>query len=143
MTEKPSTPDELGAAHGCAFAPLHPARLAHPLEGTLRREWERYIAERPGFDILCAPEVRFLDVPPGVDADENKVTGGYQPYPYGRMTDRDKMLAAELVQWFGSPLGFAFLSTAFERAGGRVAFDDYKHNDPSSATAKEARPNGN
>ncbi len=47
---------------------------------------------------------------------------------YGRMNDRDKMLAAELIQWLGSPLGFAFLATAFERAGGRVTFDDYKHN---------------
>lgn len=118
----------LAPAASCSFAPLHPARLAHPLEGTLRREWERYISERPGFDILCGPEVHFLDVPSGVEADENKITGGHQPYPHGRMTKRDKLLAAELIQWLGSPLGFAFLSTAFERAGGRVIFDDYKHN---------------
>lgn len=109
-----------------APTPLHPARLSHPLEGTLRREWERYIAERPGFDILCGPEVHFSDVPPGVEADENKITGGYVPYPHGRMTERDRLIAAELIQWLGSPLGFAFLSTAFERAGGRVTFDDYK-----------------
>ena len=70
-----------------------------------------------------------MDVPAGIEADENKITGGCQPYPHGRMTERDKMLAAELMQWLGSPLGFAFLSTAFERAGGRVTFDDYKHND--------------
>ena len=134
MNTKDSRPASLAAAHGCAFAPLHPERLAHPLEGTLRREWDRYIAERPGFDILCGPEVHFLDVPAGVEADENKITGGYQPYPHGRMTERDRMLAAELIQWLGSPLGFAFLATAFERAGGRVTFDDYKPPTPASAT---------
>jgi len=110
--------------------PLHPVRLEHPLEGGLRRAWERYVAERPGFDILCGPEVHFLDLPTGVEADENNVTGGYQPYPYGRMTARDHMVAAETIQWLGSPLGFAFLSKAFEAAGGRVMFDDYAHRSP-------------
>lgn len=109
------------------MTPLHPERLKHPLEGTLRREWETYVSERPGFDILCGPEVHFLDVPPGVEADENKINGGYQPFPHGRMTERDHMVAAELIQWLGSPLGFAFLSEAFHRAGGRIVFDDYKH----------------
>jgi hypothetical protein len=85
------------------------------------------MAERPGFDILCGPEVHFLNVPAGVEVDENKLTGGYQPYPMGRMTARDKAVAAEVIQWLGTPLGFAFLTDVIRKAGGSVKFDDYAH----------------
>lgn len=108
-----------------ATEPLHPAGLTHPLEGTLRREWERFVAERTGFDFLGGPEVRYLELPKGEEADANRVTGGYQPYPHGRMTERDRMVVAETIQWLGTPIGLSFLVTAFERAGGRVEFNDH------------------
>lgn len=129
--------DELGMAHGRAFEALHPARLSHPLEGTLRREWERYVAERPGFDILCGPEVRYAELPEGIESDENKLTGAHQPYPYGRMTKRDHMVASELIQWLGSPNGFAFISTALKRAGCEVKYSDLRGT-PAGA-AKEGK----
>lgn len=108
-------------------APLHPDRLSHPLEKALRRTWETYLSERPGFDLLAGPEVHFLDIPHGIEADENKLTGGFQPYPHGRMTPRDHLVVAEFVQWLGSPLGFAFLSGAIAKAGGKLTYDDYAH----------------
>lgn len=107
------------------FPPLHPLRLTHSLEGTLRREWERFLLERPNFDILCGPEVEFAEIPPGIESNENKLTGGHQPYPYGRMTERDRMVAAELIQWIGSPIGLSFITSTFAKAGGRVEFDDF------------------
>lgn len=106
------------------YKPLHPLRLDHPLEGTLRKQWEYYLSCRPKFDILCAASVP--QEPDDMESDLNTLTGRYEPYPYGRMTERDHMVVSEFIQWLGSGVGFAFLSTAFERAGGKVIFDDYK-----------------
>jgi hypothetical protein len=106
------------------YTPLHPLR-ENMLERTLRQEWEKFLAERPGFDFLCGPEVRFSDIPAGMEYEENNLTGGYQPFPYGKMNGRDKMIATELIQWLGTPCGMAFFRTAFEKAGGVMRFDDY------------------
>lgn len=100
--------------------PIHPLRLSDKLEGTFREEWRKFLKCRPGFDILCGPEVPFLDIPAGVESDENRLTGGYQPYPHGKMTQRDHMVAVELIQWLGSPIGFAFLTGALSHAGWSV-----------------------
>lgn len=114
-----------GAVNGTldqmTYKPLHPLRL-HSFEGMLRRDWQKFLEERPHFDLLCGPEVSYTDLPDGVESDENKLTGGYQPYPYGRMTARDHMITAEIIQWLGSPIGLNFLAAAFARAGGRLEF---------------------
>lgn len=33
------------------------------------------------------------------------------------MTERDHMVARELMQWLGSPCGFSFITQAFRKAG--------------------------
>lgn len=93
------------------------------LERTLAQEWARFNKERPRFDLLTGPEVQ--SVPEGLDYDINTLTGGLQPYPYGRMTQRDRFIAATVIQWLGTPCGLAFLTSAFQRAGGDVVYDGY------------------
>jgi hypothetical protein len=106
--------------------PIH--KPTHPLESELRKSWEYYIECRPNFDLLSGPEVNWNDIPNGQQFDENPVTNAYQPYPYGRMTRRDHMIAAEIIQWLGTPLGFAFLANTFAKAGGSISFNDYSEN---------------
>jgi len=106
------------------FTPLHPARLWHPLERALREEWESITPRNQGI-ILAGPECQYPEIPKGVEFEANKLTGGYQPYPYGRMTARDRMVASEVIQWLGTGIGFNFLARAFRKAGGRVELDDY------------------
>jgi len=107
------------------YKPLHPERLAHPLEKALREEWEELTSkEKATFDLLSGPTTN--QIPENRIFDTCRLTGGVIPYPYGRMTARDRMVAAEVIQWLGSGVGFNFLSRAFQKAGGKVEFDDYK-----------------
>lgn len=103
-----------------SYPPLHPKRLQHPLERTLREEW---MLSENKLDLLAGPTQEKLPI--GIDFDCCSLTGGFIPYPYGRMTPRDKMVAAEIIQWLGTGVGLNFLVRAFTKAGGTVDFDDY------------------
>ncbi len=41
----------------------------------------------------------------------------YARFPVGEITDRDRIIAATLMQWLGSNIGMSFLHIALERAG--------------------------
>jgi hypothetical protein len=125
--KKPQKADCPSASCCASFAPLHPLRLNHPLEKHLREMWEG-MAARDQDLILAGPECRYNDIPEGVEYEANLLTGGYQPYPYGKMTDRDRMIAAEVIQWLGTGIGWNQLVRAIRKAGGQIDFDDYRHN---------------
>lgn len=111
-----------------SFEPLHPKRLRHPLEKALREAWESMEARHQDL-IIAGPECAYHEIPNGTLYDANRLTGGYQPFPHGKMTDRDRMIGAEVMQWLGSPIGLNLLIRAFRKAGGKVEFDDYRQND--------------
>lgn len=129
-TEPTPPPDSLGSPSCCAsYAPIHPKRLNDPLERELRGAWEA-LSPKDQNRILAGPECTFPEIPDGQIYEANLLTGGYQPYPYGEMTARDRMVAAEVIQWLGSPIGMKFLASAFRKAGGKVEFDSFRHNNP-------------
>jgi hypothetical protein len=103
------------------FKPLHDGRLQHPLEKALREAWETMPSKNQDF-VLAGPEVRYNEIPHGVYSEANTLTGGYQPYPYGKMTDRDRMVAAEVMQWLGTHVGFNLLAHAISKAGGKIEY---------------------
>lgn len=107
------------------YKPLHPSRLQHPLEAHLRNAWETMSARNQDL-ILAGPECAYEEIPVGTLYDSNQLTGGYQPFPYGKMTPRDRMVAGEVIQWLGTGVGYNLLVRAFNHAGGKVEFDDYK-----------------
>lgn len=107
-----------------SYPPLHPLRLEHPLEKALREEWQDFLESRPNVDILAGPHCNFNNIPEGIEYDT--IDANHYPYPYGRTTDRDKMVMAETIQWLGTGIGLTFLMRAFQKAGGKVEFDDYK-----------------
>ena len=96
--------------------PLHPIRLSDPMERTLREEWVKYV-DQTNFDLLSGPIQRWHQIPKGMDREPCPLTGGYEPFPHGRMTDRDHMLARELMQWIGTPCGFSFITMVFRKVG--------------------------
>ncbi len=102
------------------FPPLHPDRPQHPLERALRETWEAFTGKDK---IIAGPGVKYSQLQPGVQYDSCENI--FQPYPYGRMTDRDRMIAAEVFQWLGSGVGYNLLCRAFDKAGGKVFYDDY------------------
>jgi hypothetical protein len=128
--KEPQKADCPSASCCASFAPIHPKRLNDPLERELRGAWEALSAKDQN-RILAGPECAIGEIPDGQPYEVNLLTGGYQPYPYGEMTDRDRMVAAEVIQWLGSPIGMNFLASAFRKAGGKVEFDSFRHNAPS------------
>jgi len=53
------------------------------------------------------------------DPDKNSYDSGWGWYkkPLGDIQERDNIIAATIVQWLGSPVGFSFLSEALEKCG--------------------------
>lgn len=44
----------------------------------------------------------------------------YAKFPLGKITERDRVIAATVIQWLGSNVGMGFLHAALERAGYRL-----------------------
>lgn len=103
-------------------APLHPLRLDDPYEKAFRKEWEILQSGVRPFDILSGPS---QDKTPesGIDFDICRLTGAVIPYPFGRMTKRDHLVAFEFAQWLGSPCGTAFIERSLQRVGARIQFN--------------------
>jgi hypothetical protein len=51
----------------------------------------------------------------------------YKRYPVGAITERDRNIAATLIQWLGSNVGMAFLHESLRRCG----YDVAKRDDPA------------
>lgn len=61
--------------------------------------------------------------------------GFYYKAPLGEPTERDRIVAATLIQWLGSNCGMALVYSALEKAGYRIVKD--RPSSPSPDTRRE------
>ena len=88
---------------------LHTRRLSqNPIEKALSDGWAEEIVS-----VSSINENTLLDGLLELQGRENN-------RPIGYATQRDHVIAATVVQWLGSPVGFSFLQRALEGAGYEV-----------------------
>lgn len=88
---------------------LHAYRLAddpHGREAAFAEEWAKEQAKPPMLAMMIHSE----------KADDAWATFGRNYYPE-RLTQREAEIAATVVQWLGSPVGFTFVEKCIERCG--------------------------
>lgn len=102
--------------------PLHPLRLKDPFEKAFRKEWQILQSGKKPFDILAGPTQEGMPEP-YVNFDICQLTGGVVPYTFGRMTERDHLIAIEFAQWLGTPCGIAFIERALNKCKAGIRFN--------------------
>jgi len=98
---------------------LHPYRLkpnaGNPREVVLAKLWKEEskanLLEHL-FTVPCSEDDK--------DKSRHSHQFGWYKTPLGDVQDRDRIVAATIVQWLGSPVGFSFLNEAIKKCGYRI-----------------------
>lgn len=113
-TSTTQSPDSLGSPSGCVNRGLRWDRTAHnPREKALADKWEEENEPNPG-----------LNYGHGILQDLFGKWGMFGPAGGSEVshviTDRERMIVATVVQWFGSNCGWGFLEEALKKCGYRI-----------------------
>jgi hypothetical protein len=100
---------------------LHVRRLNehNPREVAFAAQWDQEHEWRDVLQSLCSPECDPDDKGAVRVWNPGSLTG-YRLFPLGETTERDRIIAATVVQWLGSNVGMSFLHEALGRCGYRV-----------------------
>ena len=119
---------------------LHVSRLrpeaSNPREVAFAESWAKDNKYSDILDLLFRTSCD-KDDPDCINRFEFNVwINGYQKMPIGEPTERDRIVAATVIQWLGSNCGFSMIMEALEKCGYRIARND---NDTSASTRTIAR----
>ena len=78
----------------------------NPLEKAFAKQWEKENVEGRILDYLLAKD---LNYPKGKGRILDYLLAKDLNYPKGKVTDRDREVAATVIQWLGSPCGQSFV----------------------------------